>query len=81
MPSNILQSQVDKAQVFQEVYAEFEEWMVLNKLGTEHKFAILTDGSVANVYLSILDISQTFSIYLIKGLGYPVLVSKQVLLY
>jgi len=42
--TGISQSQVDKAQLFPEVYLEFEEWMVLNKLGTEHQFAILTDG-------------------------------------
>ena len=39
-----LQQQVDKAKDFSDVFKEFEEWMTLHKLGTEHKFAILTDG-------------------------------------
>ncbi|CAG5136634.1 unnamed protein product [Candidula unifasciata] len=42
--TGITQSQVDKAKDFTEVFAEFEEWLSLHQLGTEHKFAVLTDG-------------------------------------
>jgi len=42
--TGISQQQVDKAKDFNEVFKEFEEWMSVHKLGTEHKFAVLTDG-------------------------------------
>ncbi|KAK3735512.1 hypothetical protein RRG08_007131 [Elysia crispata] len=42
--TGITQSQVDNAQYFPEVLVEFENWMSSHKLGTQHKFAILTDG-------------------------------------
>ncbi|XP_059165844.1 3'-5' exoribonuclease 1-like [Physella acuta] len=42
--TGISQQQVDKAKDFTQVFAEFEEWMAIHKLGTEHEFAILTDG-------------------------------------
>ncbi|GFO48394.1 3'-5' exoribonuclease 1 [Plakobranchus ocellatus] len=42
--TGITQTVVDQAQYFPEVLAEFEEWMASHKLGTEHKFAVLTDG-------------------------------------
>ncbi|GFR78592.1 3'-5' exoribonuclease 1 [Elysia marginata] len=42
--TGITQSQVDRAQDFPEVLLEFEEWMASHKLGTQYKFAVLTDG-------------------------------------
>ncbi|BFY98839.1 hypothetical protein BsWGS_01879 [Bradybaena similaris] len=42
--TGITQAQVDKAKDFTEVFADFEEWLTLHHLGTEHKFAVLTDG-------------------------------------
>ncbi|RUS76797.1 hypothetical protein EGW08_015443, partial [Elysia chlorotica] len=42
--TGITQSQVDNAQYFPEVLVEFENWMAKHKLGTQYKFAILTDG-------------------------------------
>lgn len=42
--TGISQEQVNKAKEFPEVFKEFEDWLSLHGLGSEHKFAILTDG-------------------------------------
>lgn len=42
--TGITQSQVDGALLFHEVLKKFEAWLEKNKLGTDHAFAVVTDG-------------------------------------
>ena len=42
--TGISQDQVNKSKGFIDVLKDFEEWLVFHRLGTEHKFAIVTDG-------------------------------------
>nr|CAD7256448.1 unnamed protein product [Timema shepardi] len=42
--TGITQDQVESAPLFPEVLANFEAWLAKHKLGTKHKYAIVTDG-------------------------------------
>nr|CAD7591755.1 unnamed protein product [Timema genevievae] len=42
--TGITQDQVESASLFPEVLANFEAWLAKHKLGTKHKYAVVTDG-------------------------------------
>ncbi|XP_069698473.1 3'-5' exoribonuclease 1-like [Periplaneta americana] len=42
--TGITQEEVDKADTFPKILKDFEDWLAKNKLGTKHKFTMVTDG-------------------------------------